>query len=82
MRTHQVREMISRLHSLITGSPVVEWHRRLFDSDYAFISDKAASNLYKIKGPAAGVKHRLVRTHPQYRRPSRRVADPDTWYWT
>jgi hypothetical protein len=53
MRTHQVKEMISRLHSLIMGSPVVEWHRRLFDGDYAFISDKAASNLYKIKGPAA-----------------------------
>ncbi|AFM26112.1 hypothetical protein [Desulfomonile tiedjei] len=53
MRTHQVKEMISRLHSLITGSPVVEWHRRLFDGDHAFIADKAASHLHKIKGPAA-----------------------------
>jgi hypothetical protein len=53
MRNHHVKELVGRLHPLIMGSPSVEWHRRLFDGDYAFISDKAASNLCKIKGPAA-----------------------------
>jgi hypothetical protein len=53
VRTHQVKELIGRLHGLITRSPLVEWHRRQFDEDHAFISDKAATNLYKINGPAA-----------------------------
>jgi hypothetical protein len=53
MRTHQVKELSGRLHTLIMGSPLVEWHRRLFDEASAFLSDKAAANLYKISGPAA-----------------------------
>ena len=53
MRTHQVKDLIGRLHALITRSPLVEWHRRQFDEDHAFISDKAAVNLYKVNGPAA-----------------------------
>ncbi|MFC1833868.1 hypothetical protein ACFL2Q_03925 [Thermodesulfobacteriota bacterium] len=52
MRTHQVKELIRRLHSLIKGSPWVEWHRRQFDDEHAFMADKAADNLYKINGPA------------------------------
>jgi hypothetical protein len=52
MRSHQVKELIRRLHSLIKQSPLVEWHGRQFEEDYAFISDKAAANLYKINGPA------------------------------
>ncbi len=53
MRTHQVKELVTRLHTLITGSPWVEWHGRQFDDNYAFLADKAASNLHKIRGPAA-----------------------------
>jgi len=53
VRTQHVKELTGRLHTLITGSPLVEWHGRLFDEDYAFMSDKAVSNLYKIKSPAA-----------------------------
>ncbi len=53
VRPHQVRKLIGRLHALITRSPLVEWHRRQFDEDYAFLSDQAAVNLYKISGPAA-----------------------------
>ncbi len=52
VRVHQVRELVRRLHALITRSPLVEWHRRQFDEDSAFLSDQAAGNLYKIDGPA------------------------------
>lgn len=52
MRVHQVKELIGRLDGLIRRSPVQVWHRRLFDDDHAFLSDKAAANLYKINGPA------------------------------
>lgn len=53
MRTHQVKELIGRLHGLIKGSPFEEWHGRKFDDDHAFLSDKAADNLYRINSPAA-----------------------------
>jgi hypothetical protein len=52
MRTHQVKELIGRLHALIKGSPCVEWHGRKFDDEHAFLSDKAADNLYKINDPS------------------------------
>ncbi|GEM_PF-1705637 len=52
VRTHQVKELIGRLHALIKGSPWVEWHGRQFDDDHAFLADKSADNLYKINGPA------------------------------
>lgn len=52
MRAHQVKELIGLLDSLIRQSPWVEWHGRKFDEDYAFMADKAATNLYKINGPA------------------------------
>ena len=37
MRTHQVKELSGRLHTLIMGSPSVEWHRRLFDEATRFV---------------------------------------------
>jgi hypothetical protein len=52
MRTHQVNELIGRLDTLIKGSPWEEWHGRKFDESYAFLANKAAANLYRIKNPA------------------------------
>lgn len=52
MRSHQVKELIGHLHALVIGSELVEWHRRQFDDNYAFLSDKTADNLYRINGPA------------------------------
>ncbi len=38
---------------LIKGSQLVPWHGRLFNAEYAFLSKKVVSNLYRIKSPAA-----------------------------
>jgi hypothetical protein len=52
MRTQHVRALIEELSGIIKRSEVVEWHRRMFDEDYVFLKDRAADNLYRIKGPA------------------------------
>ncbi len=52
VRTQHVSALIAELAGTIQGSELVEWHRRMFDDDYAFLKDRAADNLYKIKGPA------------------------------
>ena len=48
-----MRALIEEMSGIINRSDVVEWHRRMFDDDYAFIKDRVVDNLYKIKGPAA-----------------------------
>lgn len=53
VRTQHVKTLIEELSGIIKRSEVVEWHRRLFDEDYAFMKDRVVDNLYKIKGPAA-----------------------------
>jgi len=52
VRTQHVSALIAELAGVIQGSELVEWHRRMFDGHYAFLKDRAADNLYKIKGPA------------------------------
>lgn len=52
VRTQHLNTLIAELAGIIQGSELVEWHRRMFDDDYAFLKDRAADNLYKIKGPA------------------------------
>jgi len=52
VRTQHVNTLISELAGLIQRSELVEWHRRMFEQDYAFLKDRAADNLYKIKSPA------------------------------
>ncbi len=52
IRTQHVHALISELAGLIKQSEQVQWHRRMFDDDHVFLKDRAADNLYKIKGPA------------------------------
>lgn len=52
VRTQHVKALIAELSAVIQGSGLVEWHRRMFDEDYAFLKDRAADNLFKIKSPA------------------------------
>jgi hypothetical protein len=53
MRHQHVESFIKETVKLIKGSQVVPWHRRKFDTDYAFLSLKVVGNLYRIKSPAA-----------------------------
>jgi hypothetical protein len=52
VRTQHVTALIAELAGVIQRSELVEWHRRMFHDDYAFLKDRAADNLFKIKGPA------------------------------
>jgi len=52
VRTQHVTGLIDTLTSVIQRSELVEWHRRMFDEEHAFMNDRAADNLYKIKSPA------------------------------
>jgi hypothetical protein len=52
VRTQHVKALIADLAGVIQGSNLVEWHRRMFDEDFAFLKDRAVDNLHKIKGPA------------------------------
>ncbi|MFC1833793.1 hypothetical protein ACFL2Q_03540 [Thermodesulfobacteriota bacterium] len=52
IRNQHVTALIEELSGIIKKSEVVEWHRRMFDEDHVFLKDRAADNLYKIKGPA------------------------------
>lgn len=52
VRTQHVNALIAELAGVIQRSELVEWHRRMFDDDHVFLKDRAADNLYKIKGPA------------------------------
>jgi hypothetical protein len=52
VRTQHVSALIAELAGVIQRSEQVEWHRRMFDDDHVFLKDRAADNLYKIKGPA------------------------------
>ncbi len=52
VRTQHVKSLIAELAGVIKQSEVVTWHRRMFDEDHVFLKDRAADNLYKIKGPA------------------------------
>jgi hypothetical protein len=52
IRAQHVRALIEELSGIIKRSETVQWHRRMFDEDYAFMKDRVVDNLYKIKGPA------------------------------
>ena len=52
VRTQHVNALIAELAGVIQRSELVDWHRRMFDEDYAFLKDRAADNLFKIKSPA------------------------------
>ena len=52
MRGQHVNALIAELAGVIQGSALVEWHRRMFEEDHAFLKDRAADNLFKIKSPA------------------------------
>jgi len=52
VRTQHVNALVADLARVIQSSEQVEWHRRMFDEDHAFLKDRAADNLYKIKSPA------------------------------
>ena len=51
-RAQHVKEMIRDFAELIRTCPLVEWHGRMFDEDYTFLSRKTTNNLYRINGPA------------------------------
>jgi len=52
VRAQHVNALVAELAGIIQRSELVEWHRRMFDADYAFLKDRAAANLFKIKSPA------------------------------
>ena len=54
MRIQHVEPFISELRTLINSCPVVPWHGRMFDDEFAYFSSKLKGNIYRIKGP--GVK--------------------------
>ncbi len=52
MRTQHVHSFMDEAATLVRSSPVVPWHRRLFDADHAFLSEKVIKNLSRIASPA------------------------------
>ena len=52
MRAQNVAALIAELAGVIQRSELVEWHRRLFHDEYAFMKDRSVDNLYIIKSPA------------------------------
>jgi hypothetical protein len=53
MRHQHVSDFISQAKSIIQSSAVLEWHRRMFDEEYCFLSMKVTGNLHKINSPSA-----------------------------
>jgi len=52
MRRQHVEPLILELRILINSCPVVPWHGRMFDEEFAYFSNKLVANIYRIKGPA------------------------------
>jgi hypothetical protein len=52
MKHQHVKPFVEEAQKLFKGSEVVPWHRRLFEDDHAFLSNKVVKNLYAIGGPA------------------------------
>jgi hypothetical protein len=52
MKHQHVKPFVEEAQKLFEGSDVVPWHRRLFEDDHAFLSNKVVKNLYAIGGPA------------------------------
>jgi len=51
VRIQHVTALIAELAGVIQSSELVEWRRPLFDADYAFLKEREADNLFKIKSP-------------------------------
>jgi len=52
MRLQHVEIFISELRTLINSCPLVPWHGRMFDDEFAYFSNKLEANVYRIEGPA------------------------------
>ncbi len=52
MSGQHVKPFVEEAQKLFKGCAVVPCHRRLFEDDYAFMSNKVIENLYAIGGPA------------------------------
>jgi hypothetical protein len=52
MSRQHVKPFVEEAQQLIKSCAVVPWHRRLFEDDYAFMSNKIIENLFRIGGPA------------------------------
>ena len=81
MRGQHLNALITELVGVIQSPAVVEWHRRMFDEDYAFLKDRAADNLFKIESPAVKAYVWLLIRQEELERSTRgpklEVADSD-----
>lgn len=52
MKRQHVKSFLDESKALIESSPIVPWHRRLFEDDYSFFSNKVVESLRLIGSPA------------------------------
>ncbi len=81
VRAQHVPALITELAGVIQRSEMIEWHRRMFDDDHVFLRDRAADNLFKIKGPAVKAYVWLLMRQEELARstrgPNLRVSDAE-----
>ena len=74
MRLQHVEILISELRALINGCPVVPWHGRMFEDEFAYFSNKLEGNIYRIKGPAVKAYLWLLMHQEEQARNTRRTG--------